>query len=379
MNASQSPLIIRLQVPAMDSVGDKGCYLPLLTDDATASPLVNPLPPGGRLSDTDIVLIPEGPLPSPLDHVELPTLVAVAGPNARYAYAECFGDEIGNDYTRKAYRHAVHRFLAWCDTHAFELARIPPGSVGQYICTLATTDGRSASKPTQKLHLAAIRKFFDTLVQRHAVILNPAASVRGPRVRNIIGKTPASDPTQARHLLESIETGDVIGLRDRAVLATLMYTACRVGAVAKLRLRDYYTDGRQFYLRLDEKGGNERQIPCRHDLQGYIEKYLTTSGTHDNDAPLFRAARGRTGQLSPHPLQAKDIHRMMKRRLKDARLPSILSCHSFRATTATDLLEQGIPLDDVQELLGHADPRTTRLYDRRDRTVTRNIVERISI
>ena len=70
---------------------------------------------------------------------------------------------------------------------------------------------------------------------------------------------------------------------------------------------------------------------------------------------------------------------MVKRRLKSAGLPSTLTCHSFRATTATDLLEQGVSLEDVQELLGHADPRTTRLYDRRDRTVTRNVVERISI
>ncbi|MBI5765479.1 MAG: tyrosine-type recombinase/integrase [Planctomycetes bacterium] len=215
-------------------------------------------------------------------------------------------------------------------------------------------------------------------MQRHAVVLNPAASVRGPRVRNVSGKTPSTDPANARALLQSITTGHVVGLRDRAILATMMYTACRVGAVSKLRRRDFHTDGRQWYLRLDEKGGAARQIPCRHDLQGYIEEYIAAA-PGDHDAPLFRAALGRTLQLSERPFQAKDIHRMVKRRLKAAGLPSILTCHSFRATTATDLLEQGVPLEDVQELLGHADPRTTRLYDRRDRTVTRNVVERISI
>jgi site-specific recombinase XerD len=65
--------------------------------------------------------------------------------------------------------------------------------------------------------------------------------------------------------------------------------------------------------------------------------------------------------------------------LKDASLPSRLSPHSFRVTTITDLLEQGVPLEDVQRLAGHADPRTTRLYDRRQKKITRNIVERISI
>lgn len=74
-----------------------------------------------------------------------------------------------------------------------------------------------------------------------------------------------------------------------------------------------------------------------------------------------------------------DMCGMVKRRLKDASLPGRLSPHSFRVTTITALLEQGVPLEDVQRLAGHADPRTTRLYDRRDTRITRNIVERISI
>ena len=60
-------------------------------------------------------------------------------------------------------------------------------------------------------------------------------------------------------------------------------------------------------------------------------------------------------------------------------LPGHFSPHSFRVTTVTDLLEQNVPLEDVQYLAGHSDPRTTRIYDRRRRKVTRNIVERISI
>ncbi len=84
--------------------------------------------------------------------------------------------------------------------------------------------------------------------------------------------------------------------------------------------------------------------------------------------------------LTENRMTDNDILRMVKRRLKDAKLPTKkFSCHSFRATTITDLLEQGVPLEDVQYLAGHADPRTTRLYDRRKKEVTRNIVERISV
>ena len=78
-------------------------------------------------------------------------------------------------------------------------------------------------------------------------------------------------------------------------------------------------------------------------------------------------------------MSAIDICRMVKRRLKDAGLPSRLSPHSFRVMTITDLLEHGSEIGEVQYLAGHADSRTTTLYDRSKKRVTRNIVERISI
>ena len=84
-------------------------------------------------------------------------------------------------------------------------------------------------------------------------------------------------------------------------------------------------------------------------------------------------------KLSGNALTTKRICELVKRRLKDAGLPSRLSPHSFRVTAITSLLEQGVPMEDVQYLAGHAEPRTTTLYDRRKKKVTRNIVERIPI
>src|SRR5271166_3962243 len=83
--------------------------------------------------------------------------------------------------------------------------------------------------------------------------------------------------------------------------------------------------------------------------------------------------------VTTNAMYVVDVCRMVKRRLRDAGLSGVLSPHSFRVTAITDLLEQGVPLEDVQRLAGHADPRTTRLYDRRQKKITRNIVERISI
>lgn len=150
--------------------------------------------------------------------------------------------------------------------------------------------------------------------------------------------------------------------------------------MAKLRTRDYYRDGRQRCLRLDEIGGKAREIPVRHDLERFIEEYLVVAPFPEGSSAHFRSTVRRTKKFTAQAMTPSDILRMVKRRFSRAGLPPArLTCHSFRATTITDLLDQGVPLENVQYLAGHADPRTTRLYDRRKKQVTRNIVERISI
>jgi site-specific recombinase XerD len=297
---------------------------------------------------------------------------------------EFFSAGIRNPHTRRAYAHAVRRFLAWCQVRQLELRTITPGLVAQYLDQLA------GSIPTRKQHLAAIKGFFDALVLRHVVVLNPAASVKAERYSVVEGKTPEITVEQARTLLRSIrvsyETTDgaqphPVGLRDRAVIAILIYTAARIGAVASLKRGSLAHDGSQWSLRFAEKGGKSREIPVRHDLETYLLAWLEAAGLRDapKDTPLFRSAIGKTRQLADTAPTAGDLGRMVKRRLADAGLPDRLSPHSFRVATITDLLHQGAALEDVQHLAGHADPRTTRLYDRRQKVVTRNLVERISV
>lgn len=306
---------------------------------------------------------------------ELPSLVANAGGAARFAFEEFIHGQVRNVHTRKAYLHAVKRFSAWCGERRLELVRVAPADVGRYL------DSMTVSTPTRKLHLAALRRFFDELVMRHVVILNPALSVRTERHQAVEGKTPEITVDHARRLLKCIDDSHDIGRRDRAIIGILIYTAARVGAVAKLRRSDFYDVGDQYCLRFHEKNGKVREIPVRHDLQLSIAEYLDCTGLlyAAPASPLFRTTVRRSRRLTQNGMTADDMARMMKRRLLDAGLSRRLSPHSLRVTTITDLLEQGVPLADVQYLAGHADPRTTRLYDRRQRRVTRNIVERISV
>jgi integrase/recombinase XerD len=340
----------------------------------------------------ELVKVAAASVPATAKATTVPELVERAGGAARFAWDEFFYAEHRNPHTQKAYQRAVRRFLAWVENEGVELPAVTPRMVGDY---LGEDLGGSPSK--QNLHLAALRGFFDRLVQRHVCVLNPAATVKGIKEQVVEGKTPEITVEQARTLLKSLkltykvkvkgkepkELANVIGLRDRAILATMAFTGCRAGAVARLRLGDFQDDGRQYVLRFREKGGKSREIPVRHDdLEGYILAYIEAAGITGEpmDSPLFRAAINRMAKrLSRRPLTTDRIGDMMKRRLKDAGLPTRLSPHSFRVMTATTLLSQNVPLEDVQHLLGHAEPRTTALYDRRKKQVTRNIVERIPI
>ena len=309
---------------------------------------------------------------------ELPEIIHRAGANAVFAAQEFFFGTIRNEHTRRPYLHAARLFLSWAEKHGGgELGQIAPWHVGKYFEEMKDTTGIAIR--TQ--HLLALRHFFDGMVTRHAIALNPALSVRGERYADIEGKTPEISIDRARQLLASLDIAHVIGLRDRAILAILVYTRSRAGAVAKLKRGNFYSAGQQWMLHFEEKGGKSREIPVRSDLQELIAVYIDAAGLADapKDTPLFQSAMKKQRQLSGRKIHVNDICRMMKRRLKDIGLPLLYSPHSFRVTTITDLLEQGVPLEDVQRLAGHADPRTTGLYDRRKRKITRNIVERISV
>jgi site-specific recombinase XerD len=222
----------------------------------------------------------------------LPAIFHRSGANARFAAHEFFLGTIRNENTRRAYMHAVKQFLTWAEKHGpRELVNIAPWDIGAYMGGLAKT----TSIATRNQHLSALRHFFDAMVTRHAITLNPALSVRGERYAAIEGRTPEISIAQARTLLSSLSTSHMVGLRDRAILAILVYSSSRAGAVAKLRCSDFYNAGQQWMLHFTEKGGKSREIPVRHDLELLIAEYIDRAGLRDapKDTPLFQTAMKR--------------------------------------------------------------------------------------
>jgi site-specific recombinase XerC len=140
-----------------------------------------------------------------------------------------------------------------------------------------------------------------------------------------------------------------------------------------LKVEDYYPSGKRFLLRFREKGGKEKDLPVHHKL----DQYLKISGLErEPGSPLFPAALGKSGKLSRRLLARTDAADMLKRRLKQAGLPAHYSPHSFRATGITNFLENDGTLEAAQRIAGHADSRTTKLYDRRGQKVLLEDMER---
>ena len=105
----------------------------------------------------------------------------------------------------------------------------------------------------------------------------------------------------------------------------------------------------------------------------------TGSLAGDDRGPLFRSARGRTGELNGEAMHRVDAWRMIQRRAGERGLKVKIGCHTFRATGITAYLEAGGTLENAQAMAAHESPRTTKLYDRTGDEITLDEVERIAI
>lgn len=304
----------------------------------------------------------------------VPALVADAGERVALRYVEFFVAQIRNPNTRAAYARACERFLVWCEALGLELALIGPVHVAGYVEEL----GRGHSAPTVKQHLAAVRMLFDWLVVGQVVAQNPAAAVRGPKHSVTKGKTRMPSRDEAKALLSSLPINSLVGLRDRALIAMLLFTFARVSAALAMRVEDYYPEGKRWWVRLHEKGGKHHEMPAHHTLQEYLDAYLEAAGIGgDRKGPLFRSAEGRTGRLTGQTMHRADAYRMISRRAAKADVATRIGCHSWRARGITAYLENGGLLEHAQQMAGHASAKTTKLYDRRGDAISLDEVERI--
>ena len=204
--------------------------------------------------------------------------------------------------------------------------------------------------------------------------------MRGPQHIVKGGKTPVLDPAEARALLDSIDISTPVGLRDRALIALMVYSFARVGAALGMKVEDVYTQSRRLWVRLHEKGGKAHKMPCHHNLEEYLTAYIDGCGLRDDPkGPLFRTipnrwrpahahGDGAAGRLShDRPARGGGRHR-------DEGRQSLVSRDRDHG-----VFEEQRHARKGRGMANHASTRTTQLYDRRHEEMSLDEVERIGI
>ena len=275
---------------------------------------------------------------------------------------------ITNGKTRRAYKIDVREFIAYVGLHDYgELRAIARAHIIDWRRDL---ERRALEPATIRRKLSALSSLFEYLCERNAVAGNPVDGVKRPMANGNEGSTPALGDGQARKLLEAPPADTLKGVRDRAILATLLYHGIRREELCGLRVRDMHSRQGVLHFRINGKRDKIRFIPVNAAAQRTIEEYLDRAGHRtDADGALFRPVKNnRTGRLDRH-LDPASIYRniVCKYGLETGISGDVsgLCVHSLRATAATNALSHEADIAKVQEWLGHANVSTTRLYDRR--------------
>jgi integrase/recombinase XerD len=275
---------------------------------------------------------------------------------------------ITNKKTRRAYKIDVGEFSVF--TGLTEPVQLRTVTRAHVIAWRKDMESRELSPATIRRKLSSLSSLFDYLCERNAVAGNPVDGVKRPAANGNEGSTPALGDAQARKLLDAPSADTLKGVRDRAVLATLLYHGIRREELCSLRVKDMQSRQGVLHFRIKGKREKVRFIPVHPISQRLIGEYLALAGhSAETDRPLFRPVKNnRTGELDRHLDPGSVYRNIVMKYGKEAGIAAQvngLCVHSLRATAATNALAHESDIAKVQEWLGHANVSTTRLYDRR--------------
>jgi integrase len=161
----------------------------------------------------------------------------------------------------------------------------------------------------------------------------------------------------------------------------MLFSFARIGAIVGMKVRDYRGAGTpRATLLLHEKNGKDHIVPAHHVVAEYLDAYVAAAGLAERpDAPLWQNAPGHARALTGEALTERGALDIVKRRCRAAALPSDICNHSFRATGITLHQDARGDLEAARQLAGHADVRTTQLYNRSGDKKQRAEVERVQL
>lgn len=260
--------------------------------------------------------------------------------------------------TARAYLVDLKAWGAACadmGTHPFDARR---HHVDVWVRRLAADPlprtGRPMAPTSIARRLSAVSAFYGYGIGVEVLDFSPVANVRRPKVSDE-STTVGLSATEAVELLEA---ADRHSPRAAALVCLLAYNGVRIEEALSAQVPDYtYQQGHRI-LRIKRKGGKIANVPLNPVTVRALDAYLEASGT-----PVVRWLF--TNRTGTQRLAYSTAFEMIQRLARKAAIPGAahITPHSFRHMFVTEALAAGVPLQDVQDAAGHADPRTTRRYD----------------
>ena len=220
---------------------------------------------------------------------------------------------------------------------------------------------------TLQRNLSSLRSFFCYLVDEKIINFNPAELIDIPKRKRSLPEVLTQE--EINILFTNINTNNPIGIRDRAMFELLYSSGLRVSEMTSIKIIDFLDDNE--WLRVYGKGSKERLIPLGKEVLKWVNFYLDKSRNYllnknkKNDF-LFVNFRG-------DGISRKGVWMLLKKYVSLSKITKNISPHSLRHSFATHLIEGGMDLRAVQELLGHSDISTTSIYTHLNRTYLKEI------
>jgi integrase/recombinase XerD len=263
-------------------------------------------------------------------------------------------------HTLRAYTRSMAGYCSWLDVRGLDLLGVKRPVLDGYRHSLTGAPATVAAK------LAALSSFYRYALSADVITGgNPVELVKRPRVDPDHSSTEGLSKDQARALLAAARAD---GPRSHALVSLLLFTGIRLGEALNAGTPDYGHDTGHRTLRIRRKGGTDGKVAVPAPAVEALEAYLGTTGrelvegTAGAGLPIFTTATGRRWAPS-------EAFRTVQRLAKTAGIEGKITPHSLRHTFATIALGAGTTLHDLQDSMGHADPRTTRRYDRARHTL----------
>lgn len=306
--------------------------------------------------------VPPPALSSVLSPLSVDRLPGTAADDPYFRLALAFLAEYPANSAR-SYRADLRLWWNWCahlGVHPFDAQRHHVSAWVRSLTTEVQGNGKTSTSATVARRLSALSAFYAYAITENVLASSPVANVRRPRV----GTDSTTSALTAKELAAVLSAAQTHGLRSFALVSVLAYSGVRISEALGANVASLTVDGGHRVLRIVRKGGKTGTVvlpPAASEVLGAYVGERTTG-------PLFLAADGQSRYVYTSAVE------QLKRLSKAAGIddPKRISAHSFRHSFATESLGAGVPLQDVQDALGHADPRTTRRYDRARRDLSRS-------